>query len=295
MMIRQIFLSKLRGMMINKPSYVYSLNAGIFTTYESYRPGDFAVTSSRLRFNKARGNLSLLSNGHHIGTGYQELDYVLGGGFVKRGVVLIDIESNVNTWVAIAFLSSLISNFIRTSNPVLFHPFDGIDPREVIAYLKSELDSDTDKSELIKVLYRVGETHKRSNHSAISPGDEYGQLEKYVEFFHEVITKTKQEHPNKLILNIMGTNIAQKMNAYVEISRTDLLSFIRTNSDLSIVVSRRLHNTLEHISGICDVHLRFIILNGSLFLQSLIPWRHLYAVQSPASSGSNRVELDPIV
>ena len=295
MMIRQIFLSKLRGMMINKPSYVYSLNAGVFTSYESYRPRDFAVASPRPRFNKAGSNLSLASDGHYIGTGYQELDDALGGGFAKKGVVLIDMESNVNTWVAIAFLSSIVSNFIHTSNPVLFHPFDGIDPKEVIDYLKTEPNSDTDKSGLIKVLCRVEETHKSSNDSTISPRDEYGQLEKYVDSFHEVISKTRQEHPNKLLLNIMGTNIAQKMNAYVEISRTDLLSFIRTNADLSLIVSRRLLNTRDHISEICDVHLRFLILNGSLFLQSLIPWRHLYAVLSPASSGSNRVELDPIV
>src|ERR671926_1195257 len=60
MMIRQISLSKLRGIMINKPSYIYSLNAGVFTSYESYRPSDFTVPMSRLRFNKAANILSSL-------------------------------------------------------------------------------------------------------------------------------------------------------------------------------------------------------------------------------------------
>jgi KaiC/GvpD/RAD55 family RecA-like ATPase len=294
-MIRRIFLSKLRGIMINKPSYIYSLNAGVFTSYESYRPSDFTAAMSRLRFNKAENTLPSLSDGNYIGTGYRELDLALGGGFAKKTVILIDMESNVNTWVAIAFLSSIISNFIRTSNPVLFQTFDGVDPKEVGSYLKSESDPNIDESGLLKVLCYVGKTHESSNHYATIPRDDYGQLEKYIEFFHEVITKTRQEYPNRLLLNIMGTNIVQKMNANAEIAKTKLFSFIRTNTDLSLIVGRRLQDRQEHIPGIYDVHLRFLVLHGSLFLQSLIPWSHLYAVVPPASSGSGRVKLDPIV
>jgi KaiC/GvpD/RAD55 family RecA-like ATPase len=294
-MIRRIFLSKLRGIMINKPSYIYSLNAGVFTSYESYRPADFAVAMSRLRLNKAENTLSSLSDGNYIGTGYQELDLALGGGFAKKAIILIDMESNVNTWVAIAFLSSIISNFIQTSNPVLFQPFDGVDPKEVGSYLKSESDPNIDESGLLKILCYVGKTHESSNHYATMHGDEYRQPEKYIEFFHEVITKTRQEYPNRLLLNIMGTNIAQKMNANGEIAKTKLFSFIRANADLSLIVGRRLHDTREHIPGIYDVHLRFLVLHGSLFLQSLIPWSHLYAVLPPVSSGSDSVKLDPIV
>jgi hypothetical protein len=93
----------------------------------------------------------------------------------------------------------------------------------------------------------------------------------------------------------MGTNIAEKMNRYREISGIDLLPFIRANTDLSLIVSRHSQDTLEYLTGISDVHLRFLILNGSLFLQSLIPWRHLYAVLPYTSSGSTSVKLDPVV
>src|SRR5919205_636382 len=110
MIIRQIFLSKLRGIIINKPSYIYSLNAALFTTCESYQPGDFAVTIARTRFNKNENAFSSRYVGRYISTGYQELDDLLGGGFLQKGVILIELEPNVSTWVAIAFLSSIISN-----------------------------------------------------------------------------------------------------------------------------------------------------------------------------------------
>src|SRR5919199_2142371 len=172
-MIRQITLSKLRGTTINKPSYIYSLNAGVFTSYESYRPSDYAAVMSHLRLNKAENTLSSLSYGDYIGTGYQELDVALGGGFAKKAIVLIEMESNVNTWVAIAFLSSIISNFIQTSNPVLFQTFDGVDPKEVGSYLKSESDPNIDESELLKVLCYVGKTHESSNQYTTTSRDQY--------------------------------------------------------------------------------------------------------------------------
>jgi KaiC/GvpD/RAD55 family RecA-like ATPase len=294
MPIRQIFLSKLRGIMINKPSYIYSLNDGIFRSYAAYQPDDFAIASSRVRFNKAESTLSSLSEGHYITSGYQELDDILGGGFIKKGVILIDMESNVNTGVAMTFLSSIMSNFIRTCNPILFHPFDGMGPEEVMSYLKLERDSNIYESRLIKIFCHVGKMEEKSDHNA-EPSREYGPIDKHFEFFRDVIIKTKQEYPNKLLLNIMGTNIAQKMYRSREINRRELLPFIRANTDLSLIVSRHSQSTRESLTEISDVHLRFLILNGSLFLQSLIPRRHLCAVLPYASTGSNRIKFDPVV
>jgi KaiC/GvpD/RAD55 family RecA-like ATPase len=291
MVIRQIFLSKLRGITINKPSYIYSLNDGIFRSYDAYQPGDFSVTISRVPFSRSENPPSSLPEDLHIKSGYQELDDILGGGFIKKGIILIDMDSNVNTGVAMAFLSSIMSNFIRTSNPILFHPFDGMDPKEAISYLKLERDKDTYESKLIKIFCHVGRIEQKPDHN-VTQCQEYGRLKKHFEFFHDVVIKTKQEYPNKLLLNIMGTNITQKINRYREISGIDLFPFIRANTDLSLIVSRHSQNTL---SEICDVYLRFLILNGSLFLQSLIPWRHLYAVLPHVSSGNNRIKLHPVV
>jgi hypothetical protein len=295
MIIRQIFLSKLRGIMIKKPSYIYSLNAAVFTACESYQPSDFAATTARTRFNNNEDAFSSRSDGHYISTGYQELDDLLGGGFVQKGVILIDMESNVSTWVAIAFLSSIISNFIRTFNPVLFHPFDGINAKEVMTYLRLEPNSNTDETKLLKILCYDEEVDEKSNQNSRLLKNQHEYLEKYVESFHEVITKMRIQYPNKLLLNIIGTNAAQKVNAHADIGQTNLWSFIRKNTDLSLVVSRRLHNTRHHISEVCDVHLRFLILNGSLFLQSVVPWRHLYTVLSRSSSGGSTFKLDPVV
>ncbi|HJT47649.1 MAG TPA: gas vesicle protein GvpD P-loop domain-containing protein [Nitrososphaeraceae archaeon] len=289
--IREIFLPKLRGIMIQKPSYIYSLNAAVFTTCGAYRPADFAVNTASTRINKKE---SSLSHGRYIATGYHELDDILGGGFVQKGVILIEMESDVSAWVAVAFLSSIISNFRRTSNIVLFHPFDGINAQDVMNYLRLEPNSNTEESKL-KMLCYDEEVDEKSNQNFRPLKDEHKYLEKYLEYFHEVIAKTRIEYPNKLLLNIIGTNTAQKLTAQADTGQTNMSSFIRRNSDLSVIVSRKLRNTHQQFSNVCDVRLRFFVLNGSLFLQSVIPWRSLYSVLSPSSSGCNTIKLNPVV
>jgi hypothetical protein len=169
-----------------------------------------------------------------------------------------------------------------------------MDPKEVMSYLKLGQDSNIYESRLIKIFCHVGKIEEKLDHN-VMPSHDYGSLEKHFEFFHDIIIKTRQEYPNKLLLNIMGTNIAQKINRYREINGIDMLPFVRANTDLSLIVSRHSRNTREYLSEISDVHMRLLILNGSLFLQSLIPWGHLYAVLPNTSPGSTRIKLDPVV
>src|SRR5438067_79139 len=78
--IREIFLSKLRGVMINKPSYIYSLNDGIFRSYDIYNPSDFiSSANSCIAFNKIEHIFQSVFEGPHIASGYPELDTILGG------------------------------------------------------------------------------------------------------------------------------------------------------------------------------------------------------------------------
>src|SRR5437763_15289178 len=124
--IREIFLSKLRGVMINKPSYIYSLNDGIFRSYDIYNPSDFiSSANSCIAFNKIEHIFQSVFEGPHIASGYPELDTILGGGFPKKGMVLVELDSTINTTVTTTFLVKIMSNFVGTCNPILLQPSDG--------------------------------------------------------------------------------------------------------------------------------------------------------------------------
>ena len=94
MRIREIALTKLRGIQIKKPSYIYTLNKGIFRSYNPYDPCDFMFTDSynNNNINNSINQTERLRRGspihtssptqdHHVPSGYEQLDEALGGGF----------------------------------------------------------------------------------------------------------------------------------------------------------------------------------------------------------------------
>jgi KaiC/GvpD/RAD55 family RecA-like ATPase len=293
--IREIFLSKLRGVMINKPSYIYSLNNGIFRSYDTYKPAEFIITpKSSIVFNKIEHLLQPLPEDLYISSGYPELDIVLGGGFPKKSVILVELDSDINTRVIMTFLARIMSNFVGTCSPVLLQPLEGADPKAaVMPYLEPYLSSDSE-SGLVKIFLPSNKVRGVFD-SNLASGSNWGVFEKQFEFFQDIVIKTRQEHPNKLLLNMMGGDMFQKMHNYGEINGIEIIPFIKANTDLSIVVVRHSQNIGERLSEISDMHIRFTIINGTLFLQSLAPCAYLHAIVIDRSSGYPKIKLEPIV
>jgi hypothetical protein len=93
----------------------------------------------------------------------------------------------------------------------------------------------------------------------------------------------------------MGGEMFQKMQNYGEINGIDLMPFIKANTDLSIVVVRHSQDVGERLAGVSDMHVRFTMINGTLFLQSLVPHTYLHAIVIDISSGYPKIKLEPIV
>jgi KaiC/GvpD/RAD55 family RecA-like ATPase len=288
--IREIFLSKLRGVMINKPSYIYSLNDGIFRSYDIYNPGDFiSNANSSLAFNKIEHIFQSVSEGAYIASGYPELDTILGGGFPKKGMVLVELDPAINTTVTTTFFVKIMSNFVGTCNPILLQPSDGFDPRVIIPYLCADSEN-----KLVKIFVPTNKNKciSDSNMSSCSKLDNFG---KQFELFYDIVIKTRKEHPNKLILNVMDADMFKKMHNYREINGIETIPFLKANIDLSLIVIRHSQNIRGCLSGLSDVHIRLTIINGTLFLQSLIPSAYLHAIVIDRSAGYPKVNLEPIV
>jgi KaiC/GvpD/RAD55 family RecA-like ATPase len=265
--VREIFLLKLRGVRIERPSYIYTLDNSIFRSFAPYRP---------VKFKPGPRKKTAIDNGiataDHIRSGYPVLDGSLGGGFPRKGVVLLELDSHVNTVVAMAFLERMVSNFVSSNNPVLFQPFDWMDPHTIMNYLGPSMP--TGKKSLFKILWtgKVGDmadniilpNKKQHNDPSIA-----------------ALAQMKLKHPGRLLLNIMGTDIMQRSYGQkgLRTGIETLLSDVRTSADLSIaVISYSQEDVLNYLSEVSDMHLRFLMINDTLFLQSLVPASTLYSV-----------------
>jgi KaiC/GvpD/RAD55 family RecA-like ATPase len=273
--IREILLLKLRGVKINKPSYVFTLDKGVFQSCETYNSADFVNESNSTipyvtRIQKKK-ILSPISRRGRFKTGYRELDLNLGGGFPKKGIVVLELDQNINTAVIMAFLSKIILNFITTDNPIFFYPVEGIDAMSVISYLKSYL-SINPESRTPKIFW-LGNEARGLPDFGVSCYDNKDS-KKQLELFHDTVVKERQKAPNRLFLNIMITDQLHKINPEAKMK---LFQLIRQNFDLSVFVVRDYKQT-DLAPARCDAYLKFMIINGSLFLRSINPSSFLLAV-----------------
>jgi KaiC/GvpD/RAD55 family RecA-like ATPase len=288
--IREIFLSKLRGSRISNPSCIFSLNGGIFQSYEHYEPEKFTnITISKEYFSQTEQNAGIKNS--HMPSGYEELDQLFGGGFPNNGLVTLELDTHVNTRVAMAFLNKIVARFVQRGTPVLFQPFEGVEPEHIDKFLKSQQGLKPKCAiEIISNKSKTGITDYLST-------PKQDENKKRLQHFQNTVRRLKIRH-KKGLLSIIGSDMTRGF-PNVENGRQgieNLVSFIKSNSTLSIFVTRQSNgDLLEYLSEISDIHLKILEINGSLFLQSDIPWSHLYAIVSRNYTNHNEISIDPIV
>ena len=291
--IREILLSKLRGIRINRPTYTYTLNNAIFRSCSPFRPTEFIINTKSNTYKKRRQKLGPISKGTYITSGYVKLDNQLGGGLPRKSIVLLETDSDINKQTTIAFLATIMYNFIVTCNPILFGPFQIFEPAMVINYLKSYLQKDPKKG-LVKILWPANKV-KDSYSEHIIPYQQCNSNQK-VEFFQHQVLKVKEENPCKLLLNITGINTSKQMEWFEKGDQIEeIISFMRDNVDLSIFVIQHSENIRPNLYDEYDIHMRLRIINGSLFLQLLSTNPPLYEMINDTSYGYPKFKLEPMV
>jgi KaiC/GvpD/RAD55 family RecA-like ATPase len=266
--MRQIFLQKLRGTRINRPSYLYTLENSIFHSLTPYQLMNFEP--------RKRGaiNVRELSTGDSIRSGYPLLDASLGSGFPRKGVVLLELDSHVNMRIAMIFLQRIVSNFVLSGNPVLLQAVNCMEPSSILRFFETSMPAG--KKNLFKKIMTTGKNQSSDQLLA-------------------ALLKMKQRHHDRLLLNIMWTDAIQSLygTRKARSGIKNLLSRIMTHADLSIaVLTHSQDDILELVSEVSNVHLRFLMINDTLFLQSLVPSSNLYSLIFDRQS---QMSLKPVV
>ena len=288
--VREIFLSKLRGVRINKPSYIFTLNNNVFRSYEPYHPTDYVISNV---IDKKPEDTSQTFSNTHIKTGYPELDKILGDGLHKKSFVNIELDSNVNAKVIVAFLGKIILNFASAGNSILFQPFEGINHEYLTRYLESRLSKDTIK--MIEISQFENKSKNTSTHFTQIP-THYNSIQQ-LESIKNNIIKIHKKYPKRLLLVIVGSDLSHESHpGDMRKQIKQQIEFIKSKADLFILITRHSQDNIqEKLSKISDMYLNISEINDTLFLKSKIPWSHLYAIVTDRTSGYPKISLEPIV
>jgi DNA phosphorothioation-dependent restriction protein DptG len=174
--------------------------------------------------------------------------------------------------IAMIFLQRIVSSFISGGNPVLFFPVNWLEPSSILNFFEAFLPAG--KKSLFKILW-TGKPHKLS-HNIIPPSKNENSDQLLA-----ALVKMKQRHRKKLLLNIMCTEATQSLHKARRLRNgmKSVLSRIMSHADLSIVVlTSSQEDMIKFVSELSNIHLRFMIIKDTLFLQSLAPSSNLYSV-----------------
>jgi KaiC/GvpD/RAD55 family RecA-like ATPase len=289
--IREISLLKLRGIKISKHSYTFTLNNSEFRSFQTYNPRNFATNPdimTPLPLDKKKNNvLSLLREHGSIKTGYKDLDTNLGGGFPRRGIVILEVDSKINVAVPMAFLLKIVVTFLNFDSVVFFEPPVSVDAPSTVFYLKTYQSLLQTGSH--KFFWLGPQVQGRAEPSSTEPNKNHDDF--LLEHIYDNASKERQTDPDSPILNIMPIGRVQTLDSS---AKKEHLRFTKQNIDLTIFVARK-NESSQWAMEVCDIFLKIIVVKGSLFLRTLYPLSPVLAMEVKNSSGYPIAKLLPLV
>lgn len=283
--LREMTLTKLHGVQIRKPSYLFSLHNNLFHGYRPYKPSDFVFSFSEKMESNMKKHEVIIDNSH-IKIGYELLDKELGRGFPNKGLVLLELDSHVNPKIMLSFLKKLIEKFCNSKELILFHSIEGINNDLIHQYIDYFKQQNNDG------FLEIIEDYTQNQHDDISINMDKDLMSNFL----KQLDMQKQNIAQKLILSVVGANLFQnKANATEDYVKKNIEK-IKFQSNLTIIVTKSSNEKFNNILlEYADIHLKIIEISGNLLLLSKTPWTHFFAIVPNSTNGFSEIELESIV
>ncbi len=254
--VRMIQLSKLSGVKVNRPSYLFTLDGGVFQSFRTYNPLEIVAQNP--------GGLSWENRSRS--TGYRELDAVLDGTLPSGTIMNLNMAAGVNSGMVLLLLGGILGR--GGSRSTLFKPFGGIGLEQARGAL----------GEVVAI-----------QQPARAGGRETGGV---ADSLKAQVGKEKKSKRGKKVILLAGSEFV--LNAGEEEERERLFELMKSEVDLSVIVSAN-EDPLEGASRFSDVSLRLSDLNGTPLLQAQLPWTEYFAMSVKADRAPATVSLVPMV
>jgi KaiC/GvpD/RAD55 family RecA-like ATPase len=267
--LREIFLSKLHGVKISRPSYFFSLENGVFHSFDRYSRSDYVLSGAGPDGDAPKQ----AGDRRHMSTGFRPLDEALGGGYPTKSVAWLEVDPSVDAKVVGAFLSGSIREWATTGRSVVLQVSEGIDLPRVIHRRGSPRGEPPGR--ILVWGTSVGGRKGRGDGLTglrAKVAEAMGPI-LIVADFDEILTSTASANPAGL---------------------DPLFDLLKRKSELSILVSKS-SPARAPLSAIASTHLKITEINGTLFAMSEKPWSELYALVSRKPSGNATVQLERVV
>ncbi|MDG6922529.1 MAG: AAA family ATPase [Nitrososphaerota archaeon] len=282
--VREIVFSKLHGIETVHPSYYFTLNGGIFRSFDPYRLSDFAI-DREVQVRYPMPDWVERSRLRSISTMHPELDGVLGGGFPVGSIAIVEIDRNVNSRVVLAVLRRMLDHLVTRGNLLLFQPPSGTDAEQVGNLLGSFQHGQ--RKRRVEVL--------RSNSDDVKPdADTLSDRATGRSLLETLSSELRKRFPERTLVALIDLGSIHMQHGWKQDAWAKRLQeFLRRETDLSIIVARR--GEIPDEQNIeAETRLEIVDMRGTLFLDFKVPYSQYFSVSSEKRLGRSSIELEPM-
>jgi KaiC/GvpD/RAD55 family RecA-like ATPase len=265
---RSLFLKKLRGIPIKRSLYLFTLKDRIMRCFHSYDARDFKIINKDNISKEKESHTQILQSGYH------DLDNYVGSTLPQNGLITIEKDDAVSNDTIVLFLNDLLQNFSRMNYSLLLD--------STLGAIVTDANKSKSKNQQKLYLIDVPELQEKFSKNDLSRKNT----------FYKYIDKA-----------ISGRENREKIVAMMESGSMD--SFISTTSDidnycryikrkfeLSFLILNS-NNTPEKYYSLSDIHLKFILIYGTLFLKCSTPASALFGIK--VVNSVPQIQLDHVL
>ncbi|MFQ6050158.1 MAG: ATPase domain-containing protein [Candidatus Hydrothermarchaeota archaeon] len=229
----------------------------------------------------------------HFSSGSEELDAILGGGYRRGSLVLIDVGEGVQDPAYRLFNYLPVMNFIQQGRGAIISTVGGADSQEVRNRM-CRFVSEKTFDEYVRVLeINNPEKDQEKPYIVILEDDT-------IEAFNDAWVKTQKElrkKTGKPIYHHFGFDILEyrygEQSLIEETSK--ITTMIKSNGDLGIAVTKPGLKSKQELANIASVHLKIMNIHGFTVFYGIQPITELYLTNVDISKGYPKIKLCPIV
>jgi KaiC/GvpD/RAD55 family RecA-like ATPase len=273
--IRKVTITKLRGVPIEKTTYLFSLKGGIFKCFSKYLPLEY----NNLIHNLAnRLGTQIVFRGSNISmqSGFTDLDRALGGGYQEGSIVIVRADKILSHILPLLFLERTIKEFMYKDGEIVVSGSSILYSLNQI--ISMPINRTTGKSSGF-LHFKLESQKLKRNERNLQKSAACTELTSLLD-----LQKFKEK---KKTLNLMGLDSLQNTMTEEGMNLYDVSRLLKNNFTLSFIIVNS-DDYMQRYKSICDIYLKFVVISGTLILKCVLPSLGAFGVKL---SDSQRLQL----
>lgn len=265
---RSLFLKKLRGIPIKRSLYLFTLKDRIIRCFHSYDARDFKIINKDIISKEKESHTQILQSG------YYDLDNYVGSTLPQNGLITIEKDDAVSNDTIVLFLNDLLQNFSKMNYSLLLD--------STLGEIVTDANKSKNKNQQKLFLIDVPELQEKFSKNDLSGKNT----------FYKYVDKaiSGRENIEKIVAMMESDSMASFISTTSDID--NFCRYMKRKFELSFLILNS-NNTPEKYYSLSDIHLKFILICGTLFLKCSTPASALFGIK--VVNSVPQIQLDHVL